>query len=385
MKKIVIIGGGISGLYIASLLRQNSNYEIIVYEKNNSVNLEKGYGIQLSVNSIRLLNKIGFQNINFKEKFFPNKVSFYSLKNKDKICDLNISTFNDSNDKYTTLQRSTLIDFLKNKLPNNLINYNKKVIEIKNVSKIIQVFFEDNSSIECDYLIISDGIFSKTRSLITDKEIKPKYFNSIAVRGNIDKNNLLNIDHNNISLFLGSNLHSVIYPVNQNGKLNFVAILRKKLNREELTDYNLYNSKEFLSSALLDISKKIDSHVIENLKDIKCFPIFVSTEIFQPKNKNIYVIGDAFFSFPPTFAQGASQSIEVAYELYKNFENENENDQFNKERIKRTKMIDRKSRFNYFAFHISNPLVSFIRNLLMKNLVKNPKFIDIYLGKIYKN
>ena len=28
MKKIAIIGGGISGLYIASLLRQNSNYEI---------------------------------------------------------------------------------------------------------------------------------------------------------------------------------------------------------------------------------------------------------------------------------------------------------------------------------------------------------------------
>ena len=383
MKKIAIIGGGISGLYIANLFRQSSNYEITVYEKNNSVNLEKGYGIQLSVNSIKLLNKIGFQNINFMEKFFPNRVNFYSLKNKNKICDLNISIFNDAEDKYTTLQRFTLIDFLKNKLPSNLINYNKKVTKVQNELEIIKVIFEDESSIECDYLIISDGIFSKTRSLITNKEIKPKYFNSIAVRGNINQNDVQNIDHNNISLFLGSNLHSVVYPVNQNGQFSFITILRKKLNSKELTNYSLFNSEEHVSSALFEMSKQVDSNIIENLKDIKCFPIFASTEIFQPKNKNTYIIGDAFFAFPPTFAQGASQSIEVAHELYKNFENEN--GQFNKERIKRTKMIDRKSRFNYFAFHLSNPLMIFVRNLLMRYLVKNRKFINSYLGKIYKN
>jgi len=382
MKKVAIIGGGISGLYIANLFRQSSNYEITVYEKNNSVNLEKGYGIQLSVNSIKLLNKIGFQNINFMEKFFPNRVNFYSLKNKNKICDLNISAFNDSNDKYTTLQRFTLIDFLRNKLPSNLINYNKKVTKVQYESEIIKVNFEDNSSIECDYLIISDGIFSTTRSLIINKKIKPKYFNSIAIRGNIDQSDLQDIDPKNISLFLGSNLHSVVYPVNQNGQFNFVTILRKDLNTKELADYSLFSSKEFVSSVLLEISKQIDSNIIENLKDIKCFPIFTSTEILQSKNKNTYIIGDAFFAFPPTFAQGASQSIEVAHELYKNFENEN--DQFSKERIKRTKMIDRKSRLNYFAFHLSNPLMTFVRNLLMRYLVKNKNFLKNYLGSIYK-
>ena len=383
MKKIAIIGGGISGLYIANLLRLNPNYEITIYEKNNSVNLEKGYGIQLSVNSVKLLNKIGFQNINFKEKFFPNKVNFYSLKDKSKICDLDISAFNDYEDKYTTLQRFTLIDFLRNKLPGNSINFNKKVIEVQSVLEITKIIFEDKSSIECDYLIVCDGVFSKAKSLITNKEIKPKYFNSIAIRANMDQNNLQNIDLNNISLFLGSNLHSVVYPVNQNGQFNFVTILRKNFNSKEVADYSLFNSKEFVSSILSEISKQIDANIIQNLKDIKCFPIFTSTEISQPKNKKTYIIGDAFFAFPPTFAQGASQSIEVAYELYKNFENEN--DQFNKKRIKRAKMIDRKSKFNYFAFHLSNPLMIFVRNLLLRYFVKNNKFINSYLGKIYKN
>ena len=82
MKKVAIIGAGISGLFFANILRQDSNYEIVIYEKNNSINLEKGYGIQLSVNSIKLLNKIGFQNLNLAHQFNPKKIDFYSLLKK---------------------------------------------------------------------------------------------------------------------------------------------------------------------------------------------------------------------------------------------------------------------------------------------------------------
>jgi len=61
MKKIAIIGAGISGLFIANLLKRNPNYQITLYEKNTSILLEEGYGVQLSVNSVKLLNEIGFQ------------------------------------------------------------------------------------------------------------------------------------------------------------------------------------------------------------------------------------------------------------------------------------------------------------------------------------
>ena len=383
MKKVAIIGAGISGLLIANLLRQDSNYEVTLYEKNNSINLEKGYGVQLSVNSIKLLNKINFQTINSQNKFNPNKVDFYSLKNKNKICDLDISVFNTYEAKYTTLQRTTLVEFLKDKLPNNLIQYNKKVNKVSSQNEIIDLTFEGNSSAECDFLIISDGVFSSTKSLIANKDIKPKYFKSLAIRATIDQKNLKHINNSNISLFLGSNFHSVIYPVNKGNEFNFIGILRKNLSENEIKNSSLFKDEDFISSILLDLSHQIDQNILNNLKNIKCFPIFTSEEIYHPKQKNIFLIGDAFFALPPTFAQGASQAIEVAFELYKNFQNGS--NEFTNTRIKRTKIINKKSKLNHFAFHLSNPFMVFTRDLLMKYLVKNKKFINSYFGKIYKN
>jgi len=383
MKKIAIIGAGISGLFIANLLRQDSNYDITIYEKNNSINLEKGYGIQLSVNSVKLLNKIGFRNIDQLNNFNPNKIDFYSLQKKQKICDLNISEFNTDNAKYTTLQRSTLIEFLKEKIPTNLIQYNKKIKQVDNKNETVMLTFENNSSAEYDYLVISDGVFSPTKSLVANKQIEPKYFNSIAVRATINQNNLEGIDPNNISLFLGSNFHSVVYPVDKNSEFNFIGILRKNLTNNQLQNYSLFSENSFISSILSELSGQIDQNILENINNIKCFPIFISNEIYDQKHKNIFLIGDAFFAFPPSFAQGASQSIEAAFELFE-YMNKNSND-FNKRRIEKTKMINNRSKFNHFVFHLSNPLIIFVRDFILRNLVKNKKFLENYLGKIYKN
>ena len=73
MKKISIIGAGLSGIFIANLFKRIPNYQITIYEKNIQRSLDEGYGVQLSVNSIKLLNKIGFKELQNKEKFTPKK------------------------------------------------------------------------------------------------------------------------------------------------------------------------------------------------------------------------------------------------------------------------------------------------------------------------
>ena len=381
MKKVAIIGAGISGLFIANLFKRNPNYQITIYEKNTSVILEQGYGVQLSVNSIKILNEIGFQKFENNEKFTPEKINFYSNENSNKICELDITEFNSEDCKYTTLKRSSLINFLKTEL-DGLIRTGYDISKIEQQDKKIKLSFENAEVKECDYLIISDGVFSKSKSLISKDEAKPKYNNTLAIRGILNKSPE-KIDSKNIALFLGSDFHHVIYPVSPNGDLNFIAIMKYKLSIEDQKNYSLFNDKSFIKKVLEKFPSKNKSF-LDDLKELKIFPVFVSDNFHKLQINNAYLIGDAFFAFPPSFAQGASQSIEGAYELFKSIENNTERNFF-KNRVKKTKMVNTRSKFNQFAFHLSNPLTTFVRNIFLKRLVKNKKFLESYLGKIYRN
>ena len=380
MKKVAIIGAGVSGLFIANLFKKNLNYQITVYEKNSSTDLDEGYGIQLSVNSVKLLNQIGFQQFQNDKKFNPDKINFYSIKSLKKICDLNISDFNSRDCKYTTLKRSDLINFLKKDLE-DLIKTNYSISKINQENQNIKLTFKNNETFECDYLIISDGVFSKSKNLISNNQIQPKYNNTLAIRGIIPSSSNV-IDNKNISLFLGSDFHQVIYPVTQNGDYNFIAIMKYNLSINEQKNNSLFNNNDFIEK-IFDRIPKESKKFFDEIKELKIFPVFVSDDYFKIKNNKIHLIGDAFFAFPPSFAQGASQSIEGAYELFESIENNTESNFF-KNRVNKIKMVNNRSKINQFAFHLSNPLTKSLRNFFLKRLTKNKKFLEIYLGKIYR-
>ena len=377
MKSIAIVGSGISGLFLANLLEKNTSFSYKIFEKKPSLDLSDGYGIQLSVNSINLLNKIGFQTMNASEVFFPKKVNFFDAKVLEKICDIDLSQFNFENNRYTTLKRSKLIEFLLSNIPKDKIIFNSDLINIEEYEKL-KLSFSDNTKEEFDYIVAADGVYSRTKEILFKKEGTPKYFNSIALRGNIQ--NFKNLD---ISLYLGSNFHFVIYPINQNNEFNFISIVRKKLVGSEITNRSLFKDKIFINNLMSQISSKSDLNLSELVNEIKCFPIFVSKKIKIPNNKNIFLMGDAFFSFPPSFAQGASQSIESANDLFNDLNNNLSN--YYKKRVLKTKQINYRSSINHHAFHIANPINVFFRNIFLKYLSKNKSFLENYLGKIYKN
>tara|TARA_B100000287_G_scaffold427489_1_gene477218 strand:+ start:420 stop:1553 length:1134 start_codon:yes stop_codon:yes gene_type:complete len=377
MKKIAIIGAGISGLFFANLLEKNKSYSYKIFEKKNSIDLNDGYGIQLSVNSIKLLNNIGFSKFSKSQLYFPKKVNFLNAHDSKKICDIDLSKFNDENNRYTTLKRSNLIKFLLDGIPKDKLTFNYELKDIKQGDKI-SLLFSDKKTDEFDYLVSAEGIYSKTKQILFKTEGLPEYFNTIALRGTIR-----DFNSSDISLYLGSNFHFVIYPINQNNEFNFIAIIRKELIKKEINSKDLFDDFNFKKNLLNQISSKSNLNLFSQLEKIKCFPIFVSRRFQIPHSNNIFLTGDAFYSFPPSFAQGASQSIESANELFNDLQNNASS--YYKKRVLRTKQIILRSKLNHFAFHLSNPLNIFFRNIFLKYLSKNKKFLESYLGKVYNN
>ena len=299
------------------------------------------------------------------------------MKETKKICDIDLDQFNFENNRYTTLKRSKLIEFLLSNIPKEKIIFNSDLINIEERDKLM-LFFRDYNKEEFDYLVAADGVYSRTKELLFKKEGLPEYFNSIALRGNIKS-----FEKKDISLYLGPNFHFVIYPINQNNEFNFISIIRKKLIEEEILNKNFFNNKIFVNNLINRISSKSNLNLAEIVKEVKCFPIFVSKKIQIPKYKNIFLTGDAFFSFSPSLAQGASQSIEAANELFYDLKNNSSN--YYKTRVSKTKKINSRSLINHFAFHLSNPINIFFRNIFLKYLSKNKNFLENYLGKIYKS
>tara|TARA_A100001015_G_C14988477_1_gene712651 strand:- start:214 stop:1344 length:1131 start_codon:yes stop_codon:yes gene_type:complete len=374
-KKLAIIGAGIAGLTLANLIKKNSDFEFMIYEKQESLSLDEGYGIQLSINSIKILNKVGFDKINNEKIFNPKGIDFYDIKNK-KICDLDLSQFNTRENKYTTLQRSTLIEFLKDDIYTQHLRFGKRIKQVSELKGKILLKFDDNTNDLVDFVIGADGIFSNTRTFFEKKKNEPKFKKAIAIRTILNSKSELNVDEEKISLMMGKNCHLVIYPVNKNKELNLVCIIRNK-------KYDPNNVKSLVDKV---ISQNFSLEKVFN-RDLKSWPLYSTSRILPSTNSKVFYIGDAFNGFLPTLAQGAGQSIESANELFDLIKKDNADIQnvYFQKRFKRAKMVRKRSNVNFFAFHFSNSVMQTIRNFFMRFLIKRKSFINAYLGPIYKN
>ena len=109
MKKVAIVGAGISGLVLASFLKKNDKYQITIFEKD-LINNKNINGIQISPNALHILNSLDFDRLD-QTKFYSVKgINFFDIFEKEKIASMKFNYLNSN--QYFVLVKDNLFPLL---------------------------------------------------------------------------------------------------------------------------------------------------------------------------------------------------------------------------------------------------------------------------------
>ncbi len=373
--KIAIVGAGVSGIVLGSLLKKNINCELTIFEKRSKI-FDNTNGIQLSPNSIKILELLNFKEVLKKKDFLIiDKLIVRDLYSEKLLSEI-ILNFKKLDD-YITIDRSIL---LKRIFDYYSLFENLKNLEVQNIDYETNEVFFDNQKLKYDFIFLCDGIFSKLKKNI---ELNNLIFTGLyALRGTFFKSS----DDYNVNLYLGNNEHFVNYRLNNlsNSKHNFVWVINKKIKNEKLNIYG-YDKKDNDLIKLFFEKFCVKFEFLKNTSDVNVWPIYKNKKIVFGK-KNVICIGDSSHGFIPSRAQGASQAIEDAYYSYKLLKSGNLSvKNLGNIRFRRIKKIIKKSENTIVIYHLTSKLFKCIRNLFLSCISKFKIFSLILNRSIFSN
>ena len=346
---IAIIGAGISGLTLGIVLKKQ-NIPCIIFEKFPSIS-EYGAGISISRNGQKVLKEI--EILDKLKLISGNPKNAYFISNNKEITSFAID--------HVTTSRKVLHSILLEKYLalNGEIKFDHQLINIDNQKKLLS--FSNSENLYVDHIAACDGIKSICRNLLSKDKLDPVYSGYSVWRS------IINEKQNDVRFYLGPNFHVVTYPVEDN-KTSFVGAF-KRLKSTEESWRTLGNYHELRSDIPGYILDKYPS--IKHNKEIFKWGVYTRTDMGNMYMDNITFLGDAAHPIVPFMGQGGCLAIEDSYifgKLLIKYRNDIKKSQsiYHDIRYSRIKKI-RDDSLNQATFnHLKNPLLIYIRNLLMK-------------------
>lgn len=374
--KVTILGAGIAGLTTAvALKRAGINYTI--YEASSKIG-PVGAGLGLGANAIKAFRELGLAEEVIKAGRILSAFSIYSESGKiiSKTDSVKISKRHGVDN--FTIHRFNLHDILMKHAGIENILCNKRCVDFRENNGTISLIFSDNTEVETDFVIVSDGINSPIRQKLIPGSV-PRYAGYTCWRGVLE-NSDFNITE--ASEIWGSKGRFGIVPLADNKVYWFACVNSQKndsVKRLYTTSMLKKHFKDYPSVVTAVLEKTDNTKLIwADICDLKPLKKFAFG--------NILLIGDAAHATTPNMGQGACQAIEDGVVLG-NIVLKEKNlaeafKQFESKRIKRTTYVVNKSWQIGKAAQWENKLAIGFRNFLIKSLP--PSFSEKQLDFLYK-
>lgn len=301
--KILIVGGGVAGLYVKNRL-EVLGYKPKLVEQSPTLRTD-GAGIMLGANVQKLFRVSGHEREILRHS---TRIDAIELQNQEgkKLTYSDLAKVREkSSYSSVAIHRKTLHKILSNSVESATVQLGKKVLHLHEKTNGYEVEFEDGEYEEFEYIIGADGIHSRVRQeLFGDDGLRdaaqscwrfvcdaPKGFDmhkGVEMWGEQKRLGIFSISDNKLYCFLLANSKKEHESMGLKEVLGLFSDFEGEWMRVKL---HVSDNTELLFNPIADLSK------------------------IRLAKANAILIGDAGHSTTPNLGQGAAIALESAFEF----------------------------------------------------------------------
>lgn len=317
---IVIAGGGIGGLS-AALCCAAHGQDVRLFERAAAFT-EVGAGIQIGPNVTRLLKAWGLDKAMQAVAAFPDQLQVRQARSGAVTGRLRMGAHAmvRYGAPYATVHRADLHQLLLSAVQSTdrvQLNLNQGVADCASQpgggTAALQVHLDDGTELTAQALVGADGLWSRVRACMLD-DGAPRFSGHLAYRAMLRQSELpAALRSHNVTVWMGSRLHVVQYPVRRGELLNLVAIVHGP-EPLDLPSWDHSGNAAELKHALGDVCPDLRA-LVEAVPDWRLWPLCDRKPMqgaHQQAQGQVALLGDAAHPMRPYMAQGAGMAMEDA-------------------------------------------------------------------------
>lgn len=361
MAHFVIAGGGIAGLACGIALKKNG-HSISLIESASRLK-PVGAGITLAFNAIKAAKKLGVDAQLIDRSQHLDKVVIGNSQGRP-LNTMNLSEYASEFGLSHAIHRSDLQTTLLENLSDVDIILGNKVVSFQSSGNKTIVWLKDGAQIEADYLIAADGIHSAIRQQLLPKT-QPVYHGYTCWRG-VTQMPKDYVYSNTLLETWGVGKRLGLVPLTNN-RIYWFAVANAVQSDRQLQAL----SPSQLAEKFADFHSDFKSVIANTHSEVMIWGDLLDIDPLEQFNfGNTLLVGDAAHATTPNLGQGGCMALEDAATLMSCLEKTNSVNMafalFEKERLGRTAMVIKRSRFLGQMGQLKYGFLAPIRNQLMK-------------------
>ena len=300
--KIVIIGGGIGGLFAANALIAQG-LRVCVYEQAPALG-EIGAGVYVTPNAVRHLERVGLGHAVEKWGARVGPDSHYFRHDGTPIAPVQVSDA--TGNACFGMHRADFVEFLAANLPAGVVHTGHRAVGFEQNSNTARVTFANGATVEADVVVAADGIHSELRPFVFPPST-PVFHGTISYRGLVAHERLPDWPMERWQMWAGPSKHFLVFPVRHGTMINYVGFVPASEDMKE--SWSAPGDPEALRREFDGWDPRIGS-VLQQVDKTFRWALYDREPLPTWTRGRLTLLGDAAHPMLPHLGQGANQSIE---------------------------------------------------------------------------